>query len=129
MITWSVIVDIDKIRRMHLSWAEALDAWRIVPRILVGAYAYMVYKVVVWYMNLHPYMIENCKSTNVSDCIVQAPTNQHAALVTAVVGIAAAVFGLYAGSGKKWGDGFKPWKKKTEETPDNTESTDKAEES
>ena len=104
-------MDIDRFRQMHLSLAEALDAWRIVPRALVGLYCYMLYKIVNWYMDLAPYVIEKCVSSNALDCIAQAPTTQHAALVTAVVGISAAVFGLYSSTGKKW-NGFTFWKKK-----------------
>jgi hypothetical protein len=58
-------------------------------------------------------MMEGCKLEDMTQCIVQAPTTQHAALVTAVVGIAAAVFGLYTSTGKKW-NGFSFWKKKEE---------------
>ena len=118
-------MDIDKARQIHMAWAEALDAWRIVPRALVALYCYMLYKVIVWYMALEPHMIEGCKAQDMSQCIVQAPSTQHAALVTAVVGIAAAVFGLYTTSGKKWG-GFIPWKnskkENTTEEPINKES-------
>ena len=60
-------------------------------------------------MELTPYMIEGCVSTTVTDCIVQAPSTQHAALVTAVISIAAAIFGLYSSSGRKWESGFKKW--------------------
>lgn len=109
-------MDIDKFRQIHLSIAEALDAWRIIPRALVSLYCYMLYKVVEWYMALHPYIMDKCVSQNMADCIVQAPTTQHAALVTAVVGISAAVFGLYSSTGKKW-NGFTFWKKKPEEKP------------
>lgn len=113
-------MDIDKFRQIHLSLAEGLDAWRIVPRALAAGYCYLLYKVVDWYMNLAPYILEKCSSPTVTDCIVQAPTTQHAALVTAVVGIAAAVFGLYAGTGKKW-NGFTSWKKKPEHKVEKTE--------
>lgn len=115
-------MNIDKFRQIHLSLAEALDAWRIIPRALVGLYCYMLYKIVVWYMELHPYIIAKCVSPTMLDCIAQAPTTQHAALVTAVVGISAAVFGLYSSTGKKW-NGFTFWKKspevKIEEKVDN----------
>lgn len=103
-------MNIDKFRQIHLSLAEALDAWRIVPRALVGLYCYMLYKIIIWYMTLEPYILNGCKSQNVIDCVIQAPTSQHAALVTAVVGISAAVFGLYSSTGKKW-NGFTFWKK------------------
>jgi len=106
-------MDIDKIRQMHLAIAEALDAWRIVPRVLVGLYCYMLYTVINWYMALEPHILRGCTSQTIIDCIVQAPTTQHAALVTAIVGISAAVFGLYSSTGKKW-NGFTFWKKKEE---------------
>lgn len=118
-------MNIDKFRQIHLSIAEALDAWRIVPRILIALYSYLLYKVVAWYMTLAPTMLDGCISQNTIDCIVQAPTTQHAALVTAVVSIAAAVFGLYATTGKKW-NGFVFWKKKPDEKEkDEESSTDK----
>ena len=77
---------VDNFRRVSLEIAETVDAWRIVPRLLVGSYAYLLYKVVEWYMELVPTMIEGCTSSLV-DCINQAPTTQHAVLVSAVVGM------------------------------------------
>ena len=108
------MADVDTWRKMHLSVAEFVDAWRLIPRLLVAGYAFMLWKVVSWYMNLAPYMIEGCVSEKAVDCIAQAPSTQHAALVTAVVGVAAAVFGLYANSGKKW-NGFTNWNGGTKE--------------
>jgi len=104
---------IDRKRQIHLSLAEMLDSWRIFPRLLLAGYAYLLYKTVAWYMALEPYMLKGCESDKVIDCIVQAPTTQHAALVTAVVGIAAAIFGLYSSSGRKW-NGFTFWDKKND---------------
>ena len=102
--------NIDTWRKGHLAIAEWIDAWRLIPRALVGGYVFLLYKVINWYMDLEPHLIPNCVSDNAVDCIVQAPSTQHAALVTAVVGISAAVFGLYTTSGKKW-NGFTPWNK------------------
>ena len=103
------IGEIDTWRKGHLAVAEWVDAWRLVPRLLVGGYAYMVYKVVAWFMSLKPELIENCNVELLKEvCVVSAPSTQHAALVTAVVGIAAAVFGLYASSGRTW-NGFSKW--------------------
>lgn len=112
-------MDINKFRRGYLAFSEMVDAFRVLPRALVALYCYLIYKVVNWYMELSPYMIEGCNSAVVKDCIVQAPTTQHAALVTAVVGIAAAIFGLYASTGRKW-EGFTPWK--TEEKKEESSS-------
>ena len=105
--------DIDTYRKIFLFTGEWIDAWRLVPRLLVAGYAWMVYIVVKWYMNLQPYILENCDLGD--KCLVVAPTTQHAALVTAVVGIAAAVFGLYSGTGRKW-NGLTLWNKKKDET-------------
>lgn len=102
--------DVDVWRKGHLAIAEWIDAWRVVPRLLVGAYVWLVYHVTTWYMKLEPKMIKDCISDNTADCIYAAPSTQHAALITAVVGVSAAIFGLYTNSGKKW-NGFTNWNK------------------
>ena len=117
----SVRIKVDKWRKIHLSVAELIDAWRVVPRLLVGGYSWLVYKVAVWYMNLHPRMIEGCVSDNIKDCIFEAPTTQHAVLITAVVGVSAAIFAFYTNTGKKW-NGFTNWET-PEEQKDETELT------
>ena len=63
--------------------AKAIDSWRIFPRIFITTYIYLLYKVVIWYMNL------------------QAPTMEQSGLISIVVGAGAAWFGLYTGSSKK----------------------------
>ena len=62
--------------------AKATDSWRIFPRIFISTYIFLLYKVVIWYMNL------------------QAPTMEQSGLVSVVVGAGAAWFGLYAGTSK-----------------------------
>lgn len=69
-----------------LTIAELIDAFRAVPRLILIAYAVLVWQVVDWYM-----LLDN-------------PSTQHAALVTAVVGIIAPVAGFYQSSGRKWND-------------------------
>ena len=63
--------------------AEGVDKWRIIPRILMLAYAYAFYSVTEWFMALPD------------------PTNAQSAVVSGVVGAGAAWFGLYVGSGSK----------------------------
>ena len=63
---------------------ERIDAYRIVPRVLVAGYGVMLYHVSVWFMGLPD------------------PTNSQAAFASTVFGAAAAVFGLYTGTGRKW---------------------------
>ena len=121
-------VNIDVIRRFYLSIAEATDAWRIVPRVLVTGYGYLLYQVIRWYMELVPYMLDGCVSETITDCIVEAPTTQHAALVTAVVGVAAAFFGLYANSGQKWDRYmFRKWKTDVNYYPNASEPAERKE--
>ena len=63
--------------------AKAIDSWRIFPRVFISTYIFLLYKVVIWYMNL------------------TAPTMEQSGLVSIVVGAGAAWFGLYTGSRSK----------------------------
>jgi len=68
-------------RLIHL--ARAVDSWRIFPRLFLSVYIILLYKCVIWYMNL------------------PAPTMEQSGLISIVVGAGAAWFGLYTGSSKK----------------------------
>ena len=63
---------------VHL--AKTIDAWRIFPRIFVSVYIVLLYKVVIWFMEL------------------PEPNLEQSGLVSVVVGAMAAVFGIYAGT-------------------------------
>ena len=63
--------------------AKAVDAWRIFPRLFLSVYIFLLYKTVIWYMNL------------------PSPSLEQPGLISIVVGAGAAWFGLYAGTGKK----------------------------
>tara|TARA_R100000149_G_C5851473_1_gene120041 strand:- start:592 stop:975 length:384 start_codon:yes stop_codon:yes gene_type:complete len=65
-------------RWIHL--AKAIDSWRIFPRVFVGVYIFLLYEVVMWFMQL------------------PEPNLEQSALVSIVVGAMAAVFGIYAGT-------------------------------
>lgn len=107
-------MDVDKWRKGHLAVAEFVDAWRIIPRIIMGGYGYLIYWVVVeWYTKLKPYVLEGCVSDKVLDCIMQEPTNAHTALVVTVVGLAAPLTAFYVNTSKKW-NGFTHWNKPTD---------------
>ena len=109
--------DIDAWRKGHQAIAEWIDAWRLIPRAVIAGYTFLLWYVIQWYMKLEPYILEGCDPETLGNaCLILAPTTQHAALVSTVVGIAAAVFGLYAGSGKKW-NGFTEWKNTSSEKP------------
>lgn len=84
-------MDINNFRRRHLAIAEMIDAWRIIPRVLIIGYVYLMYHIVMWYMTL------------------PEPSTQHTAFVSAVIGVGTAIFGLYTGTGKKWDAPFVNW--------------------
>ena len=65
---------------IHL--AKAVDSWRIFPRIFITTYIILLYKCVIWYMELPD------------------PTMEQSGLISIVVGAGAAWFGLYTGSSK-----------------------------
>lgn len=112
------VKDIDSWRKFHLAIAEWVDAWRLIPRAVVGLFGYGVYGVTKWYMELKPYMLEGCQSDVVKDCLIQAPTTQHTALLTAMFALAGAVFAFYSNAGRKW-NGFSPWNKPVVKPEDN----------
>ena len=66
-----------------IDMARAVYQWRIFPRIFISTYIYLLYAVVIWYMDL------------------STPTMEQSGLVSIVVGAGAAWFGLYTGSSKK----------------------------
>ena len=63
--------------------ARAVDSWRRFPRVFITTYIVLLYKCVIWYMNL------------------PSPTMEQSGLISIVVGAGAAWFGLYTGSSKK----------------------------
>lgn len=71
-------------RATLLAVAEAVDAWRVVPRLLVGGYAWLVWQVSAWAMSLPDL------------------SPAQSAFVSVVWGAATGVFGLYVGTGRKW---------------------------
>ncbi len=59
--------------------AQAIDSWRIFPRIFVVVYIYLMYESVIWFMAL------------------PEPNIEQSALVSVVVGAMGVVFGVYSG--------------------------------
>ena len=55
--------DLDKDRLEKAKWAEFVDSWRIVPRLLVAGYAWLTWKVVDWYMHI-PSTLKTSKIVN-----------------------------------------------------------------
>ena len=65
-------------RWIHL--AQAVDSWRIFPRMFLTVYIVLLYKCTIWFMDL------------------PTPTFEQSGLISIVVGAGAAWFGLYAGT-------------------------------
>lgn len=63
--------------------SQTVNEWRVVPRLLVGWYAILVWQITDWYM------------------LIPEPTTQQTSFVTTIVGLSTAIFGLYVNSGKK----------------------------
>ena len=64
-----------------MSYHETLNNYRIIPRILILGYSWLLYDVSMWFMTLDD------------------PTGTQAAFVSTMIGASAAVFGLYTNSG------------------------------
>lgn len=64
---------------------EQLNAWRVIPRILITLYGIQVWRVGEWFMSL------------------SSPSPEQAAFVATVFGASAAWFGLYVNSGGNHG--------------------------
>jgi hypothetical protein len=81
----------DKIRELedvtnvnpHQKWihlAQAVDSWRIFPRLFLSVYIYLLYYSTIWFMAL------------------EDPSMSQSGLISIIVGAGAAWFGLYAGT-------------------------------
>lgn len=111
----------------HKSWmirslkiAEVIDAFRIVPRIIILMYSMGLYWIVKWYIDYELQYKTACDSATLNVLLrekvpleeataiacsvteVIGHPSGYTALVSTVVGVAAVVFGLYANSGRKW---------------------------
>jgi len=69
-----------------LNIAEIVDAFRIIPRIILIGYVYMLYSSTVWFMNLPD------------------PSGSQSAFVATLWGAAAAITGFYNMTGRAWTD-------------------------
>ena len=67
----------------HSNWHIHINNFRVVPRLLVAGYGWLMYDVAMWFMSL------------------EDPTNPQSLFVSTMVGGSAAVFGLYTNSGNK----------------------------
>ena len=117
------MISIDQWRKTYLAVAELSDAWRVIPRLLIAGYAYLVYMVISWYITLKPSIIDGCDITLLKQlCIYEAPNTQHTSLVSVTIGVAAVVFTMYTNSSRKW-NGFSNWNDNNKKPPNKPEVT------
>jgi len=64
--------------------AEVIDAYRIVPRLFMVGYAYLVWDMYEWFIHL------------------TAPTSAQSAFVSVIIGVAGVITGVYFKSGLDW---------------------------
>ena len=67
----------------YIFLAKAVDAWRIWPRAFLSVYIFLIYFVVMWFLDLPD------------------PTMEQSGLISIIVGAGAAWFGLYVNSAAK----------------------------
>lgn len=81
-------------KQLWLDIAEIIDAWRVVPRVLLFAYCTWVWHVVAeilaWYQAL-PAVERSMEASGMA-----------AAVITAVTGLSAWVFKVYSAGGRDW---------------------------
>lgn len=109
------------LRNTSLILAEAIDAWRVIPRLILIGYAWLVYQLYLWYKNIPTYVQERCDAAVLKifldakmglaeaqalACTVQdvvgGPTAAQSAFVTTIIGLSTGIFGLYTATGRKW---------------------------
>lgn len=69
-----------------LSYAEIIDAFRVIPRLILFLYGVFVYQIADWFMALPD------------------PSGAQSTFVSVIVGAASIIVGVYNKSGRKWGD-------------------------
>ena len=129
---------VNKFRYLHLALAEAIDVWRVVPRMFIALYGAMLWWLVKWFTSSTTIEKVTCDATliikllernidaglvqklacSVTDVIVVAPpTAVHATFASVVAGLSTAVFALYTTAGKDWSKGVGWWRTGREVNP------------
>lgn len=110
-----------KFRRASLVFAETIDTWRIIPRLMLLAYGIMIVHVFLWYKSIPTVSLFKCDPISLKIFIdagvavdqakaiacsivdtIGGPTTSQTAFVSAVYGLAPVIFGLYTATGPKW---------------------------
>lgn len=112
---------ISKFRQYSLAIAESVDAWRVIPRLMLLFYGALVVNLYSWYKSIPTFMQQKCDAAvlqifitggmalhqaqalacTVVD-VVGGPTPAQSTFVTTIVGLSTGIFGLYTATGKHW---------------------------
>lgn len=122
---------VENIRQAYLMVGEAMDAWRVLPRMVVIMYMWWMVDITDWFMALEPVFDRANCIEKVCKVLIDGPTTQHTAMVMGVIGLAAGIFGFYLQGGRNWETGIYSWKhminpnlvKREEEEPDEDVTT------
>lgn len=110
-----------KFRALAIMLAEAFDIWRIVPRMIVMMYGFLVWSMYTWYKSIPTYVQTKCDTALIEilmskgltidrvremACYVVGttggPTGEQTTFVTIIISLSSAIFALYTNSGRKW---------------------------
>lgn len=110
-----------KFRKWSLIIAETIDAWRIIPRMLLFLYGLLVVNLYEWYKSIPTHLQTLCdpatlqifisNGMNINQAkdyachvvnVVGGPTTTQSVMVTTIIGLSTAIFGLYTATGKQW---------------------------
>lgn len=112
-------------RRISLTLAESVDAWRFFPRLIIAMYATLIVWVCTWYFAIPTYQVTHCDPASmkiitdagipIKDAIkytcnvvevTGGPSMAQTTFVSTIVGMAGLIFGMYTSTGRKWDDGL-----------------------
>lgn len=115
-------------RSWAMAGAEVIDAWRIVPRVILVAYGSLVWYLTQWYLSIETFTKTECsadvlkvlldknipleQAQHIACTVVDTvggPTNGYTVLVTTICGLSTLVIGLYHNSSKDWSKSILPW--------------------
>lgn len=123
----SKLTTVSRFRKYSLALAESFDAWRVAPRMVLIIYSALVMNLYLWFKSIPTFVQEKCDpqtlkimldmgkslddakllACSVVD-VVGGPTATQSAFVTTIVGLSAAIFGLYTSTGRRWDGGLPP---------------------
>lgn len=81
--------------RTHvLAWAEAIDAARVVPRLLIGGYCWWSVKLITWLVDWYTRLPTADRTINDAGFV--------AAVIGAITGFGVPIFRIYSQNGRNW---------------------------